>query len=111
MNTNPRPRAALSYADRGLRVFPIFEVDAEGRCACGKDCDATLASTHEHHTASRTRRPTPRRSRLGGRAGRKRTSALRPGTASPWSTWTCMANGNVTLAALEAAHGLLPAHR
>ncbi len=38
MNTNPLLRAALSYADRGLRVFPIFEVDAEGRCACGKDC-------------------------------------------------------------------------
>ena len=38
MNPNPLLHAALAYARHGLRVFPVFEVDAEGRCACGKDC-------------------------------------------------------------------------
>ena len=29
---------ALSYASLGWPVFPIYEIDASGRCACGKDC-------------------------------------------------------------------------
>lgn len=30
--------AALDYARRGLRVFPVFEIEDDGRCACGRDC-------------------------------------------------------------------------
>ncbi len=31
--------AALEYATRGIAVFPVWSVDAEGRCGCGaRDC-------------------------------------------------------------------------
>jgi hypothetical protein len=38
LGTNPLLRAAVAYARCGLRVFPVYEVNADGRCACGKEC-------------------------------------------------------------------------
>jgi hypothetical protein len=39
MNTtsaNRLLRAALAYAQRGLAVFPVYNINADGKCACGK---------------------------------------------------------------------------
>lgn len=38
MTTNTLLCAALAYASRGLRVFPVYEVDDYGRCVCGREC-------------------------------------------------------------------------
>lgn len=37
--------AALSYAELGWQVVPLHELDARGRCSCGRDCD-TSAGKH-----------------------------------------------------------------
>lgn len=30
--------AALTYAGHGFKVFPVYEIDTDGRCACGREC-------------------------------------------------------------------------
>ncbi len=102
-------RSALAYARAGLRVFPVYEVDANGRCACAKDCGRD-AGKHP-------------RTRHGFKDATVDTSQI----LAWWTKWpsanvaiatgngiavvdvdTHGADGHATLAALEAAHGRLP---
>ena len=39
-------RAAVAYAERGWRVFPLHWIREDGSCSCEKGCEPTKAGKH-----------------------------------------------------------------
>jgi Bifunctional DNA primase/polymerase, N-terminal/Primase C terminal 1 (PriCT-1)/AAA domain len=103
--------AALVYAERGVPVFPVWEIVA-GRCACGRDC-GEVAGKHprwrrgdlEHGLLDATTDATMIQGWW--------TTWPRANIGSP-TIWASVVDvdprhgGDATLTALEAEHGALP---